>query len=942
MSSTPTSNSDDKAPTPVDAEPKQATGKKKKTPKQLTPIMADPDQVIPAEPAAVDQSLQQGGKDAPKPLKKTRKPTLMHPKRELAANELIRKTDPATLPSSTRYCEPMPQFVGQERAKQAIDTALSIPTPWHVFASGHSGLGKRTMVLRYLKSHAASNPTPPDWVYVNHFTHARTPQAIKLEPGQAKAFKAAIAALWKSLNTKLAIKFRAESYDAQVDQIRKKIAQQQNDAYQLLTRQAADRGLRLSSDNDRHRFVALDDQDLSQTEPKDSANPVLAKLKRSETTTAQPKPVAESKPANKTTEKNPSAAGLDLKTGAALKTDKSASAKAKGAKASSQAERSSNPFDSHGDQLIMEQKLQALTFDLEDLEQEAEDQIAALNGRLALQVIDPLITQIKQQFGANKPLSDYLAAMQEDLAEHIDSIINQSDEEFLPGQFEPTPLRYQVNIMASNLPDSGAPVVFEDMPTHYNLIGHVEQITTMGTVTTDFSLIRPGSLHRANGGFLVLEAGSLLEQPYAWQGLKRALQSRQIKLSSLEQMITLTGSISLEPDTIDLSVTVVLLGEPELYYELLEFEPEFNSVFKIHADFNSVMPRTPQSEAQYASLIADMVKSHKLLNFSRDAMAALIDEAGREAEHQNQISLHAGQLNQLITEASALAAKAGARWVSLKHIKQTLVSRRYRLDYLRELFWQDLQTGQQLISTQGASVGQINALTVIAYADSEFGMPARLSATAYPGNGEILDVERDVNLAGNLHAKGMLIMSSYLRARFGPKALHSFTGALTFEQNYGQIDGDSATLAEACALISALSNLPITQELAITGSMNQFGEVQPIGGINAKIEGFFATCELQGLTGNQGVIIPKQNVQQLMLSEAVVSAIKSGQFKLLVIDHVDQALELLLGKPAGQLSKKGNYTKGTVFGRVNRRLLEWSQLHDLPESTDKAAEKKSR
>lgn len=936
MSSTSTSNSDDKAPTPVDAEPKQATGKKKKTPKQLTPIMADPDQVIPAEPVAVDQSLQQGGKDAPKPLKKARKPTLMHPKRELSASELIRKTDPATLPSSTRHCAPMPQFVGQERAKQAIDTALSIPTPWHVFASGHNGLGKRTMVLRYLKSHAASNPTPPDWVYVNHFTHARTPQAIKLEPGQAKAFKAAIAALWKSLNTKLAIKFRAESYDAQVDQIRKKIAQQQNDAYQLLTRQAADRGLRLSSDNDRHRFVALDDQDLRQTEPKDSANPVLAKLKRSETPTAQAKPVAESKPANKTTEKNPSAAGLDLKT------DKSASAKAKGARASSQAERSSNPFDSHGDQLIMEQKLQALTFALEDLEQEAEDQIAALNGRLALQVIDPLITQIKQQFGANKPLSDYLAAMQEDLAEHIDSIINQSDEEFLPGQFEPTPLRYQVNIMASNVPGSGAPVVFEDMPTHYNLIGHVEQITTMGTVTTDFSLIRPGSLHRANGGFLVLEAGSLLEQPYAWQGLKRALQSRQIKLSSLEQMITLTGSISLEPDTIDLSVTVVLLGEPELYYELLEFEPEFNSVFKIRADFNSVMPRTPQTEAHYVSLIADMVKSHKLLNFNRDAMAALIDEAGREAEHQNQISLHAGQLNQLITEASALAAKAGARWVSLKHIKQTLVSRRYRLDYLRELFWQDLQTGQQLISTQGASVGQINALTVIAYADSEFGMPARLSATAYPGNGEILDVERDVNLAGNLHAKGMLIMSSYLRARFGPKALHSFTGALTFEQNYGQIDGDSATLAEACALISALSNLPITQELAITGSMNQFGEVQPIGGINAKIEGFFATCELQGLTGNQGVIIPKQNVQQLMLSEAVVLAIKSGQFKLLVIDHVDQALELLLGKPAGQLSKKGNYTKGTVFGRVNRRLLEWSQLHDLPESTDKAAEKKSR
>ncbi|MFT4021823.1 MAG: Lon protease family protein, partial [Acinetobacter sp.] len=531
-----------------------------------------------------------------------------------------------------------------------------------------------------------------------------------------------------------------------------------------------------------------------------------------------------------------------------------------------------------------------------------------------------------------------------DIIQNVELILEQEEDDFVPAPFSRIPSRYQANVIVSNSANSGAPVIFEDFPTHYNLLGHVEQLTQNGTITTDFTLIRAGTLHRANGGFLMLEAEQLLEQPYAWQGLKRALKSGQLKLSSLEHMLTLTGSISIEPASIPLQIKVILMAEPEIYYEILELEPELGSVFKIRADFTDTLQRNEDNEQAYMQLIADYVQADKLLPFDRSALAALLTDSSRQAEDQSSLSLHALTLGDLIRESHHHASQAGDKSVTEKHINQALQHRQYRLGYLRELYWQDLSRGTQLIETQGFRLGQINALSVIHYADVEFGLPSRLTASVYQGGGDILDIERSVELGGSLHAKGVLLMSSFLKAHFGREQILHFSAALAFEQSYGQVDGDSATVAELSALLSAISQLPIDQSWAITGSMNQLGQVQPIGGVNAKIEGFYDACKLQGLTGKQGVIIPRQNMQHLMLRQDVIEAVNDGQFHIHAIETIDQALEILMGRPVGQLDKKGNYSKNSIYAAVMEQLEYWQAIEDgdIEEEQEKSKKKKKK
>ena len=440
-------------------------------------------------------------------------------------------------------------------------------------------------------------------------------------------------------------------------------------------------------------------------------------------------------------------------------------------------------------------------------------------------------------------------------------------------------------------------------------------------------MIRAGALHKANGGYLLLEAQSLLEHPYAWQGLKRALQSKQIKISSLEQMLTLTGSLSLEPDSVALDVKVILLGEADLYYELLEFEPEFNSVFKVRADFHDDIQRDDCSEYGMVLKMVDMIKSHQLPNFDNTAFAVIIDELSKLSDDKNKLDLHADRLSGLLVESARIATLENNKIVTAKHVQTALDDITERKGYLKDLYWQEILNGQQIICTKGWAVGQINALTIISYADSEFGLPARLTALIQPnfGQGEILDIERDVELGGSLHAKGMLIMSSFLRALFSEFHELNFSASLAFEQSYGQIDGDSATLAEACALLSALANIPIAQNLAITGSMNQLGQAQAVGGVNAKIAGFFDACRDKGLDGNQGVILPRANIAQLMLRDDIVQAVKDEQFHIYAIDHITDALALLSGMLIDDKNKHGEYKRNTLFGKIVKRLESWVQ-----------------
>ncbi|TXJ09211.1 MAG: ATP-binding protein [Acinetobacter sp.] len=784
----------------------------------------------------------------------------------LQSEQLTHIPDLSQIPSSTKRIKPLNNFLGQDRAKASVEAGIGLPySGYNIFAVGTAGLGKRTMIKRLLQQHAKELPTPSDWIYVNNFSDARQPIALELTAGQAPKFQKAMHDMWVAILQQLERRFSAETYHKQIEIIRGHISEQQQDALLELTQEGETLSLKLVSKNEEHCFVPVHQQEQHAQEMTQADIDALNPKER-------------------------------IKIASNIR--------------------------------YMDKKLQRLGSKLGSMEDTAQDKVIDLNHDIAKQVVEPKIKSILQRFDDVEGLADYLKHYSQDIIDHVELILNREEDDFSPTSFNRVPARYQVNVITTHKLNSGAPVVFEDFPTHYNLLGHVEQLTQMGTITTDFTLIRSGSLHRANGGFLILEAEQLLEHAYAWQGLKRALKSGQLKLSSLEHMLTLTGSISIEPQPIPLQVKVILLAEPQMYYEILEYEPELGSVFKIRADFTDTLQRNESNEQAYMQLIADYVQADKLLPFDRSALAALLTDSSRQAEDQKSLSLHAATLGDLIRESHHHAAQKQDSVVTAEHISLALKHRQYRLGYLRELYWQDLSRGTQLIETRGYRLGQINALSVIHYADVEFGLPSRLTASVYQGGGDILDIERSVELGGSLHAKGVLLMSSFLKAHFGRTQTLHFSAALAFEQSYGEVDGDSATVAELSALISAISQIPIDQSWAITGSMNQLGQVQPIGGVNAKIEGFFDACKLQGLTGTQGVIIPRQNMQHLMLRQDVIDAVQQAQFHIHAIDNIEQALEILMSRPVGTLDKKGRYSKDSIFAAVMQQLEYWQAVED--------------
>lgn len=784
----------------------------------------------------------------------------------LKPSQLKRLTDPSTIAkNSSLITTDNAYHIGQQRACRAILTALQIgANGYHIFASGENGLGKRTLITKLLSDYVKNRPSPKDWVYVHNFADPRSPIALQLDTGLAIEFSQEIKNLWLSAKRVLNQRFRSEHYQAKVEAIKNQTSLQEEQAYQALNEEGKQFSLTLS-------VRAFDNKPIFVPTPNDEVELQKPNKKSKKT-------LAEKPPTEQSWQKN-----------------------------------------------HMHKRLSLLTIALEKIENEANQRLQALHRSLAKRSLTPLFEPLFTKYQDLPKVHAYLSQIFDDMMKNVEHIVNEDDDEFLPSHFSPVPARYFVNVVASHEKNAHAPIVFEDLPTHLNLLGHVEQITHLGTVSTDVSLIRAGSLHRANGGYLILQASNLLEYPYAWQGLKRALQSRQIKMSSLEQMLTLTGSISLEPQSIPLDVKVILLGEPDLYYDLLDFEPEFNSVFKIRADFHDTIARTVENEQLLLGKIADMIGKYQLLAFDNTALASVLDYLSEQAEDQTELSLHSDRLIQILLESNRYAVNNQQKFVNHLHIKQAIAEMQYRSGYLRQLFWQELEKGQQLISTTGQAVGQVNALTVISYADSEFGMPARLTASVHysAGSGDIVDIERDVDLGGSIHAKGVLIMSSYLKALFAEDYSLNFSASLAFEQSYGGIDGDSATIAEACALLSALAEVPIFQNLAVTGSMNQFGQVQAVGGVNAKIAGFFDACLEKGLTGNQGVIMPKANLNQLMLRDDIIQTVSEGKFHIFAIEHIDEALQLLTQMDVNTVGKKGKFKKNTLYHKIHERLANW-------------------
>mgnify|MGYP000064843925 CR=1 FL=1 len=759
---------------------------------------------------------------------------------------------------TTRQLEPLAEIVGQNRAQEAVRFALAMPHGgYNVYAVGANGLGKRTMMLRYLEHHVDIEQQSHDWCYVANFEEPRVPKLLQLPAGKGIQLKQDMEKLMARLVKVIPQTFDSDSFLERSEQLKNEYAQKQEDELEKVAAQARRKKVRLTvTTPGGYRLVAMNGDEPHTAETFQALS-----------------------------------------------------------------EEQRDKFEDSINKL--EKRLRQALRRIADWEQEYAEKQQALNQETLEGISGHQIEELEEKYKDLPDVVGYLEAVRADLVENLDIFLEDNDEQAAIAYAsldKKMPRRYLINLLVHQKTNE-VPVVVEDNPTYHNLFGYVENVTYKGTVFTDFSLIRPGSLHRANGGYLLMDAIKVLEQPFVWDGLKRALRSRSLQINSLEREMTLSGTISIEPEAVPLDVKIVLFGDRETWLLLQEYDSEFAELFRVTADFENEMYRTDDSQLLYAKFIASLVVEKKLLHCTNKAVARIIEHSARMAEHQNRLSLHAADIANLLRESDFWARQAKARLITEVHVERALESARYRSSRIRDQFYDSIRDGSTLVSTTGTYVGQVNALSVLSTGGFEFGLSNRVTATCYYGNGDVMDIERDVKLGGNIHSKGVMILTSWLSSRFAVEDPMHLSASLTFEQNYGEVEGDSASLAELCALISSLSGVPVRQDLAITGSFNQFGEVQPIGGVNEKVEGFFATCQLKGgLTGTQGVVVPTTNVQNLMLDSEVVQAVREGKFAVYAVSHVEEAIALLLGRPAGKSDKKGRYPKQSVFGIIQQRL----------------------
>ena len=589
----------------------------------------------------------------------------------------------------------------------------------------------------------------------------------------------------------------------------------------------------------------------------------------------------------------------------------------------------------------LQKELQALLQQIPTWQREMRGSIVELNHEITQLVVSGLLEDLLSDYGGHPQVVEFLKAVQEDVVDNASRLLEseanreQDAMQAKPGRPSRGEVsinifmqRYKVNLLVNNGKLDGAPVVFEDNPTYQNLIGRVENVARLGTLTTDFTLIKPGSLHMANGGYLVLDARKVLLQPYVWDALKRALDSRQVRIESPGQMLGLLSTVSLEPEPIPLDIKIALLGDRLLYYLLSQSDPEFNEHFKVQADFAEQISRTPENQQLYAQMIATLARSKDVRPLDKGAVARVIEHCARQVGDSEKLTIQVNNIVDLLQEADYWAAEAGNPRINAADIQKAIDGRVYRADRVRERYQENILRDTIMISTEGSQVGQINGLSVIQLGDFSFGFPSRITASVRRGKGDVIDIEREVELSGPLHSKGVLILSGFFGQRFASEEPLALSASLVFEQSYSGVDGDSASSAELYALLSAISGFGIKQSLAVTGSVNQHGLVQAIGGVNEKIEGFFDICKERGLNGDQGVLIPAANAKHLMLREDVRRAAADGQFCIYPIETIDQGIELLTGIPMGQADGDGCYPPDTISGKVQTRLKQLSEKQE--------------
>jgi len=784
----------------------------------------------------------------------------------LDPSQLARRCDPDSLAfADTSELADLDESFGQQRATGAIEFGVGIRRDgYNLYVLGPPGAGKQTLLRQVIGREAATAPRPDDWCYVNNFDHPHQPRALRLPAGRGATLRDAMRRLVEELLAAIPAIFDSDEYRARTEQIDAEFSERHDKAFAALAEQASGQDIALLRTPTGFTLAPVKNGEVISPE-------AFAALSREEQE----------------------------------KIEKTINA--------------------------LQEQLAQLLRDGQRWRKERRERIRALNREVASVAVGREIEELRKGFADLPDVLAYFEAVEHDLVDHIDDFHRGNEPVQLPVPLAiaesqaPSFRRYEVNLLLDRSEPDGAPVVYEDLPTHPNLLGRVEHIAQLGALLTDFTLIKAGALHRANGGYLLLDVRKLLTQPFAWEGLKRALTTRRIRIESLGQMYSFVSTISLEPEPIPLDVKVVLFGERSWYYLLFALDADFAELFKVAVDFDDDVERTPDNQALLARLVATLAKRHALRPFDRGAVARLIDTRARDVEDSERLSTHVQSLVDRMTEADDQARRAGSPLVRAADVDAAIEARIERAARLRDRIRDEILRGTVLIDTSGEQVGQVNGLSVYSLGGQEFAKPTRITARTRLGDGEVIDVQREVELGGPIHSKGVLILAAFLAARFSGRRPHSLRASIVFEQTYGEVEGDSASAAELCALLSSLADAPIRQSIAITGSVNQAGELQAIGAVNQKIEGFFDVCKARGLTGAHAVVIPESNVKNLMLRADVVAAAEAGQFHVHAARTVDEAIEILTGTPAGAALAPGEFPEGTINQRVAARLREYAE-----------------
>ena len=771
-------------------------------------------------------------------------------------------------------------MLGQERALRAMDFGLNMnESGFNIYISGEIGTGRASAIRCLLKKRAQAASPPSDWCYVFDFAAPDRPMALELPAGFGNELQREMREFLDGVRADIPKALESKEYEIHKGKILEEYQEKNSALFAELEREAGGKGFSIQ------RTVS----GLVMVPQKEGRNYTQEEY---EALSAEEK----------------------------------------------------EALDATGQE--MTEKLNDVLRQVRDNEKGTKEALARLDRDLGLAAVGQHLHPLKEKFGAYPKVLTYLESVQEDVILNLDEFKPQPQPQSpIPGlklpRQEPNFDRYQINVFVDNTENRGAPVIFEPNPTYNNLFGRIEhEMQVGGVATTNFTMINPGALHRANGGYLIVDAREVLINPFVWDALKRCIRNAEIKIEDVLEQYRFMTIVSLKPEPIPLRTKIVMIGTPYIYYLLFYLEPDYRKFFKVKADFDSRIDRTPEAVRDYSLFVATLCRNEGRPHFDRSGVAALLEQSSRLVEDQNKLSSRFMEIADLIREASFWASRGNSPFVTREFVQQAVEEKTYRSNRIEERLREMISDGIIMVDTDGSEVGQINGLSVMTLGDYSFGRPSRVTSRVYLGRAGMVNIEREAKLSGPIHDKGVLILTGYLGGTYARERPLSFSATICFEQSYDGVEGDSASSTELYALLSALSGLPLRQGIAVTGSVNQLGRVQPIGGVNQKIEGFFEVCRLKGLTGGQGVMIPKSNERHLMLRDEVIEAVQAGTFHIWCVDTIDQGIELLTGVTAGERQDDGSYPEGTVNFLVDKRLREMhEQMRKQAETADKNEKK---